>query len=115
MSLIADYDIVSRELRNGRLGDGTSIPVTQVGIDGCSVPVSGLWDAPRSLPEAGRARSPSPFSRFFGDSLVQRLMVGGIGQIQRGFGGASGADREVRYHKYHDVDIVTVQMERFSG
>ena len=28
--LIADYDIVSRELRNGRLGDGTPIPVEKI-------------------------------------------------------------------------------------
>ena len=28
--LIADYDVVSRELRNGRLGDGTPIPVAKI-------------------------------------------------------------------------------------
>ena len=28
--LIADYDVVSRELRNGRLGDGTPIPVENI-------------------------------------------------------------------------------------
>ena len=28
--LIADYDVISRELRNGRLGDGTPIPVEKV-------------------------------------------------------------------------------------
>ena len=28
--LIADYDVVSRELRNGRLGDGTPIPVEKI-------------------------------------------------------------------------------------
>ena len=28
--LIADYDVVSRELRNGRLGDGTPIPVKKI-------------------------------------------------------------------------------------
>ncbi len=28
--LIADYDVVSRELRNGRLGDGTPIPVEEI-------------------------------------------------------------------------------------
>ena len=28
--LIADYDVISRELRNGRLGDGTPIPVEKI-------------------------------------------------------------------------------------
>ena len=28
--LIADYDVVSRELRNGRLGDGTPVPVAKI-------------------------------------------------------------------------------------
>ena len=28
--LIADYDVVSRELRNGRLGDGTPVPVEKI-------------------------------------------------------------------------------------
>ena len=50
--LIADYDIVSRELRNGRLGDGTPIPVTE--DPGPGLPIRHPpRDLPRGVPAVG--------------------------------------------------------------
>ena len=50
--LIADYDIASRELRNGRLGDGTPIPVKKIRDLACQSDIL-PGDLPRGIPAVG--------------------------------------------------------------
>ncbi len=69
--LIADYDVVSRELRNGRLGDGTPIPVEKIRDLACQSDILPAIFKGVSQPlDLGRSRrSASPAQRI---ALVAR-------------------------------------------
>ena len=55
--LIADYDVVSRELRNGRLGDGTPIPVTKIRDLACQSDIlPGIFRGVSQPLDLGRSR-----------------------------------------------------------
>jgi len=55
--LIADYDVISRELRNGRLGDGTPIPVEKIRDLACESDVlPGIFRGVSQPLDLGRAR-----------------------------------------------------------
>ena len=55
--LIADYDIVSRELRNGRLGDGTPIPVAKIRDLACQSDIlPGIFRGTSQPLDLGRGR-----------------------------------------------------------
>ncbi|MDE0233180.1 MAG: DUF222 domain-containing protein [bacterium] len=61
--LIADYDVVSRELRNGRLGDGTPIPVEKIRDLACQSDILPAifrgMSQPMDLGRSRRAASPA--------------------------------------------------------
>ena len=61
--LIADYDVVSRELRNGRLGDGTPIPVEKIRDLACQSDILPAifrgMSQPLDLGRSRRAASPA--------------------------------------------------------
>ena len=63
--LIADYDIVSRELRNGRLGDGTPIPVEKIRDLACQSDIlPGIFRGASQPLDLGRKRrTASPAQR----------------------------------------------------
>ena len=71
MLLIADYDVVNRELRNGRLGDGTPIPVAKVRDLACQSEILPAIFRGSSVPlDLGRSRrAASPAQRI---ALVAR-------------------------------------------
>ena len=55
--LIADYDVVSRELRNGRLGDGTPIPVEKIRDLACQSDIlPGIFRGVSQPLDLGRSR-----------------------------------------------------------
>ena len=55
--LIADYDVVSRELRNGRLGDGTPIPVEKIRHLACQSDIlPGIFRGVSQPLDLGRSR-----------------------------------------------------------
>ena len=64
--LIADYDVVSRELRNGRLGDGTPIPVKKIRDLACQSDILPAIFGGSSVPlDLGRSRrTASPAQRI---------------------------------------------------
>jgi len=61
--LIADYDVIDRELRNGRLGDGTPIPVEKIRDLACQSDIlPGIFrgvSQPLDLGRSRRAASPA--------------------------------------------------------
>ncbi len=61
--LIADYDVVSRELRNGRLGDGTPIPIEKIRDLACQSDILPAifrgMSQPLDLGRSRRAASPA--------------------------------------------------------
>jgi len=61
--LIADYDVISRELRNGRLGDGTPIPTEKIRDLACQSDIlPGIFrgvSQPLDLGRSRRAASPA--------------------------------------------------------
>jgi len=69
--LIADYDIIDRELRNGRLGDGTPIPVEKIRDLACQADIlPGIFKGVSQPLDLGRARrTASPAQRI---ALVAR-------------------------------------------
>ena len=63
--LIADYDVISRELRNGRLGDGTPIPVKKIRDLACQSDIlPGIFRGASQPLDLGRKRrTASPAQR----------------------------------------------------
>ena len=63
--LIADYDVISRELQNGRLGDGTPIPVTKIRDLACQSDIlPGIFRGASQPLDLGRKRrTASPAQR----------------------------------------------------
>ena len=63
--LIADYDVISRELRNGRLGDGTPIPVEKIRDLACQSDIlPGIFRGASQPLDLGRKRrTASPAQR----------------------------------------------------